>query len=78
MISADIRKQLSSDPRVVVAIIMALLVVVVMIAALATWTNIRTSHSNFEKDCTKLGGAIRTLGDETLCMIGNQVIGRHE
>jgi hypothetical protein len=78
MAPTHLSKHLPTDPRVVVGIIIALLVVVMMIAALATWTNIKTSHSDFEKDCAKLGGAIRTLGDETLCMIGNQVIGRHE
>ena len=78
VISADLRKHLPTDPRGVVAIIIALLLVVVMAAALATWNNIRTSNSNFEKDCAKLSGVIRTLGDETLCMINNQVIGRHK
>jgi hypothetical protein len=76
MISEDLRDRFPVDRKVLVVIGVALLLVAVMVAGVITWGNVTTSSTDFRDDCEKLGGQVRELGDDTLCMIGDRVIGR--
>jgi len=77
MISADPHDHFPTDRRVIVLILAAVLLVLVMAAGIITWGNIKASATDFERDCANLGGETHELGDETLCMIDDHVVGRH-
>jgi hypothetical protein len=75
MISADWRDYLPTDRRVTILIIAALVLVLMMAVVVITWGSVLASADDFEDDCRKLGGTTKELGDDTLCMIGDHVVG---
>jgi hypothetical protein len=76
MFSEDLRDHLPVDRKVLVVIGVALLIVITMAAIVITWGNVTASSTDFRDDCEKLGGQVHELGDDTLCMVKDQVIGR--
>jgi hypothetical protein len=64
------------DRRTVVVIMVALAVVAGMGVLILTWITIDHAHDDFRSDCVALGGTVRELGSQTLCMVDNHVVGR--
>ena len=62
--------------RAIIFVGVAVLLVAVMIAALWTWTNLQGSVEEFHDDCTRLGGETHDLGEETICLLDERVVGR--
>ena len=76
MISDELRDQMTMSRGAVLVVGAALLVVLVMGAGLLTFNNVRKAETKFRADCVKLGGSAHQLGDETICLVKDRVVGR--
>ena len=66
----------SHNRTMITVFVVALLLVAVMVAGVITWTNIQGQSADFRDDCRDLGGTPHDLGNEEICLIEDQVIGR--
>ena len=76
VISDELRDQMTMSRGAILVVGAALLVVLVMGSVLLTVNNIWEAEKKFRADCIKLGGSAHRLGDETICLVKDRVMGR--
>jgi hypothetical protein len=72
----ELAEDMGMDRRTVVMILVALGVVLGMGLLILTWTTLSHAEEDFRGDCVALGGTVHELGDQTLCMVDQHVVGR--
>lgn len=77
MVLEEFREQFTTqDRRSLLLVAVAVLLVLAVVSVVLSHGQHAQRRTDFRDDCARLGGVPHDLGDQTLCLYGDKVIGR--